>query len=212
MRTLTATLVLAAVLAACGGTASGSPTTPQSQVGYASASPAAHRIVCGTVPQATCEAIVAQVIRSVPDMAASPLVVVDFGGDEVTAHYGGDTPGLGAFKPVGKEDLWMNPPTWGPEDQQGGAFVMTQEWRLDSLPAAFVAQALARRRGPSDWWAAAAPPPPHAARRDVAQRRGDGAASPRSRTCAGRPNAGSPASPCPRTGEALRSEPPLHPE
>lgn len=94
------------------------------------------RIVCGSVPRDSCERIVTLVAQGQPALAASPLAVVDFGGEEVMIHYGSDEPVLVALEPVGGGDYWMDPPTWvvtGWADQ----FSLVQEWRAGPLPAAF---------------------------------------------------------------------------
>lgn len=136
MRSFIGVVALAVLLGACGNAASAPATAQQSQPSSPSA--AVQRVVCGSVPDTTCRAIVAKVIDSVPGMAASPLAVVDFGGDQVKAGYGGDAPVLVAFQPVGDEDLWMNPPTWVYVSHDSGAFFLIEEWRLGTLPANFM--------------------------------------------------------------------------
>lgn len=102
------------------------------------ASFAVGRIVCGSVPRDSCEQIVRLVVQGQPALAASPLAVVDFGGQGVVAHYGSDAPVLVALQPVGDRDYWMNPPTWvvtGWQPSEG--FSLVQEWRVGPLPADF---------------------------------------------------------------------------
>jgi hypothetical protein len=83
--------------------------------------------------------VVARVSAQVPELTASSLAVVDYGGDLVKQHYGSASPILAAFQAVGDEDLWMNPPTWVYTSSDDEHFFDIQPWLLDQLPPKFLA-------------------------------------------------------------------------
>jgi hypothetical protein len=122
-------LAIAVAFAACGQAA---PSPMPTAV-------AAQRHACGNLAPDMCEEVIALVVRKVPAMAGSPIVVTATRDPDAQSRRGGDLEVLVAFAPPADDsDLWFNPPAWIVTRTMLTNDWRVDPWRGDRLPAHFL--------------------------------------------------------------------------